>query len=137
MAYHVVAAVEDIPPGTRRVVDVRGRAIVVFNVDGEFYAMLNRCPHQGGDMSKGLLTVAVTSRQPGEYDYCPERKVVRCPWHSWEFDIRTGRSWCEPDRVRTRSFPTEVKQGAELVEGPYQAETFETTTKGSYVLVDV
>lgn len=136
MAYHVVAPIEDLPPGARRVVEVNGRAIVVFNVDGEFFALLNRCPHQGADLCNGLLTVAVTSSEPGTYDFDAARQVVRCPWHSWEFDIRTGKSWCEPNRVKVRTFPTEVQSGGGLVEGPYVAETFRVDTDGTYVLVD-
>jgi nitrite reductase/ring-hydroxylating ferredoxin subunit len=136
MAYHVVSLIEDLPPGDRKVVAVNGRDIVVFNVDGEFFALLNRCPHQGAGLCGGLLTTAVTSSEPGVYDYDATRNVIRCPWHSWEFDVRTGKSWCEPNRVKVRSFRTEVKQGAVLVEGPYKAETFPVKTDGTYVLVE-
>lgn len=136
MAYHVVSHVDDLPPGARRVVEVNGRAIVVFNVDGEFFALLNRCPHQGAGLCGGLLTVAVTSTEPGVYDYDATRSVVRCPWHSWEFDVRTGKSWCEPNRIKVRSFKTDVQSGDRLVEGPYVAETFPVKTDGAYVLVE-
>ena len=46
MAKHVVAAVAEIPPGGRKLVTIRGREIGVFNLDGAFYALVNRCPHQ-------------------------------------------------------------------------------------------
>ena len=59
MAYHVVSLIDDLPPGGRKVVEVNGRGIVVFNVDGEFFALLNRCPHQGAGLCGGLLTVAI------------------------------------------------------------------------------
>ena len=137
MAYHLVSHVDDLPPGARKVIEVNGRAIVVFNVEGEFFALLNRCPHQGAGLCGGLLTVAITSSEPGVYDYDAKRNVVRCPWHSWEFDVRTGKSWCEPNRVKVRSFKTEVQSGEKLVEGPYTAETFPVKTDGSYVLVEV
>ena len=45
---HVVAAVSEIPPGGRKLVDASGRAIVVFNLGGEFFALANKCPHRGG-----------------------------------------------------------------------------------------
>ena len=56
MAKHVVAAVGDIPPGTRRLAQVNGRAIVVFNLGGEFFALNNRCPHRGGSLAHGIQT---------------------------------------------------------------------------------
>ena len=56
MSKHVVATVDEIPPGGRKLVTVRGRPIAVFNLDGEFYGLFNRCPHQGGPMCEGILT---------------------------------------------------------------------------------
>ena len=51
MPSHVVASVDEIPPGKRKLVEVNGRAIVVFNLGGEFYALNNRCPHRGGSLA--------------------------------------------------------------------------------------
>ncbi len=53
MARYVVAAVDEIPPGARKIVTVAGRSIGIFNVDGEFFALRNRCPHQGGPLVRG------------------------------------------------------------------------------------
>lgn len=136
MAYRVVARTDEIPPGGRRLVEANGRRIVVFNVDGEYFALLDRCPHQGASLCKGVLSVATTSREPGEYEYDPGRTVIRCPWHAWEFDVRTGRSWCEPDRIRVRRYETEVVEASRLVEGPYAAERFPVRAEGRYILVD-
>ena len=52
---HVVAAVSEIPPGGRKLVEADGRAIVVFNLAGEFFALSNRCPHRGGSLCEGTL----------------------------------------------------------------------------------
>ena len=49
--------------------------------------------------------------------------MVKCPWHGWEFDIRTGKSWCDPSRVRVRQYPVAVKPGTELVEGPVRGRS--------------
>jgi nitrite reductase/ring-hydroxylating ferredoxin subunit len=136
MPKHVVAAVKDIPPGGRKVIQVNGRAIVVFNLDGEFFALNDRCPHKGGPLSKGLLTAALESSEPGEYRTSRRGEIIRCPWHSWEYDIRTGKSWCDPDRVRTRRYAVSVETGARLVEGPYTAETFPVTVEDEYVVVE-
>jgi 3-phenylpropionate/trans-cinnamate dioxygenase ferredoxin subunit len=133
---HVVAAVNDIPPGGRKVVEVNGRAIVVFNLGGEFFALNDRCPHKGGPLSQGRLSAVVESSQPGEYRTSRRGEIIRCPWHSWEYDIRTGQSWCDPERLRTRRYAVTVESGARLVEGPYTAETFPVTVEDAYVVVE-
>ena len=137
MPKHVIAAVDDIPAGGRKCVTVNGRAVVVFNLGGEFFALSDRCPHKGGSLSKGRLTGLVQSTTPGEYAYSRRGEIIRCPWHSWEFDIRTGKSWCDPERVRARNFPVRVEPGARLVEGPYTAETFPVTVENDYVVLEL
>jgi len=136
MARHVIAAVGDIPPGGRKLVEVNGRAVVVFNLGGEFFALNNRCPHRGGSLCHGKLTGLVQSSGPGDYQYSRKGEIIRCPWHSWEFDIRTGRSWCDPAKVRARRYEASVEAGARLVEGPYKAETFPVSVENEYVVVE-
>ena len=137
MARHVVAAVGEIKPGGRKLVRLDGRPIVVFNLGGEFFALGDRCPHKGGSLSQGKLTGLVESSQPGEYRYSRRGEILRCPWHSWEFDVRTGRSWCDPERLRARNYAVSVEPGARVVEGPYVAETFPVTVENDYVVVEV
>ena len=61
MASHRVARVGDIPPGSRKLVEIGGRSIGVFNIDGEFFALRNRCPHQGGPLCEGQLLAAIAA----------------------------------------------------------------------------
>jgi len=136
MPRHVVARASDIPPGSRRLVHVAGRDIVVFNLDGELFALSDKCPHRGGSLSKGKLTGLVESSAPGTYRYSRPGEIIRCPWHNWEFDVRTGRSWCDPKRLRLMNYAVSVEPGATLVQGPYTAETFAVTVEGSYVVVE-
>jgi 3-phenylpropionate/trans-cinnamate dioxygenase ferredoxin subunit len=136
MAKHVVAMIDDIPPGERKLVDVNGRAVVVFNLGGEFFALNNRCPHKGGSLCHGKVTGLIESSEPGEYRYSRRGEIIRCPWHSWEFDIRTGKSWCDPDKVKARRFGVSVEKGAKLIEGPYVAETFRVSVENDYVVVE-
>jgi nitrite reductase/ring-hydroxylating ferredoxin subunit len=135
MSRHVVAAVGEIPRGGRKLVEVDGRAVVLFNVAGEFFALLDRCPHQGGSLCKGRLTGLVEASGPGAYRLSRPGEIIRCPWHGWEFDLRTGKSWCEP-RVRARSYPVAVEPGSRLVEGPYVAETFPVAIDDDYVVIE-
>ncbi len=136
MARHVVAPVAEIPPGGRKVVEADGKRIVVFNLSGEFFALLDRCPHQGGALSGGILCGLTQSDAPGTYRFSRAGEFVRCPWHQWEFDIRTGKSWFDPRRTKVRPFPARVEPGAALVEGPYRAETFPVSVEDSYVVIE-
>jgi nitrite reductase/ring-hydroxylating ferredoxin subunit len=132
MASHVVARVDEIPPGGRKIVDVGGRSIAVFNLDGEFHALRNRCPHQGGPLCEGQLLGAISAPGPGEYEYGRAGEMIRCPWHAWEFDIRTGQSWVDPERTRVKSYPVQVR-----VPGPYVAERYSTSVRDAEVVVEL
>jgi nitrite reductase/ring-hydroxylating ferredoxin subunit len=135
MAKHVVAAADDIPPGSRKLVTVKGRPVVVFNVAGEYFGLLNRCPHQGGNLCEGKLTGLLEAAEPGQYRYSRQGEILRCPWHGWEFDVRTGQSYCEPDKIKARKFDVSLTEGRTIVEGPYVAETFPVAVEGHYVVV--
>jgi 3-phenylpropionate/trans-cinnamate dioxygenase ferredoxin subunit len=77
------------------------------------------------------------SDEPGRYHFSRAGEMLRCPWHNWEFDIRTGKSWFDPRRTKVRAFPAHVEPGASLVEGPYQAEIFPVKVEADYVVVEV
>ncbi|HEX4297073.1 MAG TPA: Rieske (2Fe-2S) protein [Devosia sp.] len=136
MTRQVVAATSEIPPGARRRIEIDGRGIVVFNLDGEYFALLDRCPHNGGSLAAGIVTGLLQSAAPGDYSYTRRGEIIRCPWHGWEFDIRTGRSFCTGIRARARPYPVTVEPGAAIAEGPYRAETVPVRVEDNYVVVD-
>ncbi|MFC2036007.1 Rieske (2Fe-2S) protein [Chloroflexota bacterium] len=70
-----LASTKDMIEGTMKKYQVQGREIVLARIEGEYYAAQNRCPHFGGDLSKGKL----------------ERTIVTCPRHNSQFDLRDGR----------------------------------------------
>jgi nitrite reductase/ring-hydroxylating ferredoxin subunit len=137
MARHLVAALRDFPAGERRVLSVRGREIVVLNHDGEFFALLNRCPHEGGRLACGKLVGLVQSNEPGEYRYSRRGELLKCPWHGWEFDIRTGQSLCDPSTIKARSYPVIVEAGSQIAKGPYTLEKFEVSIEQDYIVVEI
>ena len=147
MASHVVATVDEIPPGRRKIVELDGRSIGIFNVGGEFLAVRNRCPHQGGPLCQGALFGVLESSGPGDYRYSRPGEMIRCPWHAWEFDLRTGASWFDPTGMRVKSYQVDVRDGAALptqeppapglVRGPYTAETFPVSVDRRYVVVEL
>lgn len=111
MGAHIVARVGDIPANSGIVVELEGRAIGVFNVEGDYYALRSSCPHQRGPLCEGRLFPTLRARveESGKvkeyYDYATT--VVACPWHGWEFDVRTGSCLADPAR-RVKSYRTEV-----------------------------
>jgi 3-phenylpropionate/trans-cinnamate dioxygenase ferredoxin subunit len=137
MARHVVAAVGELPPGTRKFLEIDGRPIAVFNINGEYFGLLNRCPHQGASLCEGPLIGLARSSTPGEIEYTKLGEIIRCPWHGWEFDIRTGQSYCDPRRFRARAYPATVEPGATVVKGPYVAETLKVEVESEYVVVEL
>lgn len=70
-----LAGADEIPPGTARSFPHGRYEVALFNVGGEFFALENSCPHQGGPIADGWL----------------EGAMVTCPWHGWCFDVRSGK----------------------------------------------
>jgi nitrite reductase (NADH) small subunit len=69
-----VASTAEVKPGQAVVVEVNGKTLAVFNVDGTFHAIDNTCVHRGGPLGEGDI----------------HGNVVACPWHGWQFDVTTG-----------------------------------------------
>ena len=76
-----VAAKGDITPGSGKTVQINGKDIALFNVDGTLHAIDNTCLHMGGPLGEGGL----------------EGSIVTCPWHGWKYDVRTGASPVQPE----------------------------------------
>ncbi|MBM4458437.1 MAG: non-heme iron oxygenase ferredoxin subunit [Chloroflexi bacterium] len=72
--YVRVACVDDIPPGTKKIVEVEGVEVVVVNLDGRFYAIEDVCTHDGAPLGEGQL----------------DNHALICPRHGARFDVRTG-----------------------------------------------
>ncbi len=86
-------------------------------------------------MIEGVRVSLVTSSCPGRYEVSRRGEILRCPWHAWEFDLRTGRSVGEPARFGLRRFPTEVAdaQAATVL----AVETFPVSVEDRFVIVEV
>lgn len=109
MSRHEICPESDLPPGERLIVEVDGLSIGVFNVDGEYFALNNVCPHQLAPLCEGTVTGTVTAERVGEYEWERDGAIIRCPWHNWEFDVRTGESVFNPHDVRTRTYDVDVE----------------------------
>jgi 3-phenylpropionate/trans-cinnamate dioxygenase ferredoxin component len=86
-----VASLSQLAAGTGRAVEVNGKSIALFNVNGKVYATDNTCLHQGGPLGEGTL----------------EDEVVTCPWHMWQYNVRTGES-LEDSMLKVETYPVRV-----------------------------
>lgn len=109
-----VARAGEIAPGECRIVDVKRHSIGIFNVNGEFVAILNICPHELAPVCRGRVSGTTLPSLPGDYRWGRDGEILSCPWHGWEFDLRTGRALADP-RVRIRRYPTEVRDDTVFV----------------------
>ena len=141
-----VCSVTEIPPGSRRLIEIGGRSIGVFNVNNEFFAVRNRCPHQGGPLCIGHTTGLTRAKlEPGRVpDIVWERdgEILRCPWHAWEFDLRSGEAvFGQGIRVATyRAYLEEGKTPPELPPGatiPPPLEMYKTVIEERTVVVEL
>jgi 3-phenylpropionate/trans-cinnamate dioxygenase ferredoxin subunit len=106
---------EELPPGARKLVHAGRREVAVFNVDGTYYAIFNRCPHHQAPLHLGPIGgTSLPSQQPGVREYGLEGRVLRCPWHHYEYDLATGRCLADPDHLRVRTYDVR-EDGDDLV----------------------
>jgi 3-phenylpropionate/trans-cinnamate dioxygenase ferredoxin subunit len=94
-----VCKVDDLPEGVRKVVDIDERFILVFHVDGQFYAIDDMCTHDGGPLGDGFL----------------DGFTIACPRHGAKFDIRDGRVLCMPAVCGTPSHEVKIEGGQVFV----------------------
>ncbi|MEW9673949.1 Rieske (2Fe-2S) protein [Ammoniphilus sp. 3BR4] len=108
----VICSAEELKPGQRKLVELDGVEIAMVNVEGKLYAFRNQCPHQGVPMVQGLIGGAMLPSEPGQYIYGCDDEIVRCPLHGWEFDMKTGKSLFDPDRVSIMSYGIQEVEGS-------------------------
>ena len=89
-----VARVEDVPPGTMKPVEADGTPIALANVDGELYAVQGHCLHLQGPLGDGRL----------------EGAKLTCPWHGWQYDVRTGLNEFD-HAIRLETYEVTVEDG--------------------------
>ena len=76
--------------------------IGVFNVGGTFHALRNRCPHKGGPLCEGRLRPHVVADAVYRVEQQRAGEILKCAWHNWEFDLKSGRALYDPAmRVKT------------------------------------
>jgi nitrite reductase (NADH) small subunit len=92
---------DELEDGRPKIVQLNGRSIALFKVDGGYYAVANNCLHRGGPLGEGDL----------------DGYRVTCPWHGWKFDVRTGSFTVIPT-LKVKTYQTKVEDGMILVDLP-------------------
>lgn len=105
---HFACKTADVPEGKAKILSVSSLPIGIFKLDDGFYALLNVCPHKGAALCEGPVCGTTRATDRAEFVYDRAGEIVRCAWHGWEFDIRTGEFLVDPS-VKTRAFPVSVE----------------------------
>ncbi|MBI4551517.1 MAG: non-heme iron oxygenase ferredoxin subunit [Candidatus Latescibacteria bacterium] len=90
--YVKAATTDELQAGQGKLVEIEGKEIALFHVDGQYYAIENTCTHQGGPLCEGEL----------------EGTEVMCPWHGARFDVTSGAVLSPPAYMGVTSFPVRV-----------------------------
>ncbi len=101
--------------GSRKKVTLNGEEIMLARVGSNYYAIANRCPHMGGDLSMGTL----------------EGTVITCPRHGSQFDIVSGKN------IRWTNWPSAVRTLAEVVKSPRPVKTYAVKVEGNEILIEI
>jgi len=95
--FRKIVAKSEIPAGSGKAMEVDGNSLAIFNVEGNFYAVDNTCLHKGGPLGEGSL----------------DGSVVTCPWHGWNYDVKTGANIENPE-VKVKAYEVKL-EGDEIL----------------------
>ena len=102
MADYTIATTEELQPGDRKLIELDGRPIALFNINGEYYCIADVCSHDDGSVAEG------------ELHGCE----IECPRHGAHFDVRSGKVLSFPAIVDIPSYPVHIVAGEIRVEIP-------------------
>jgi len=84
-------------------------SIGVYKIDGVLYAIRNQCPHQGAPLCRGEVGETHAPSPANAFEPALAGRVIRCPWHGWEFDIPTGKGLYDA-KARVKTYATFVDE---------------------------
>jgi len=113
---HLLGPITDFPENDVQIHIIDGQEIGIYNVDGQFYAVRNYCPHRGAPLCLGQHSGTMLPSDPGNYHYGLDKKVLRCPWHQWEFNLEDGQALFGTTQGRVRTYPTTITNGQLFLE---------------------
>ncbi len=108
MSRHRAGTLEEIRSKGKLIVDIGGTEIGIFLVGDQCYAYRNLCPHQAAPVCEGIVCGTTMPSDVYVYEYGRDQEVVRCPWHGWEFHLRTGVHLANQN-LKLKNYPVEVE----------------------------
>ena len=118
MTRHRICNIDQLPEGSRALRQITDRMSVgVFHIDGRVVAFRNHCPHNGAPVCEGTLSGTVLCNGEFERHLAHEGRILRCPWHAWEFLLPEGVTLTQPP-YRLLSHPVVIEDGEVFVELP-------------------
>ncbi len=107
MNRYEACTVQEVREKGRKIVQVKNMEIGIFLVDGQYYAWRNLCPHAAAPICEGRVCGTTLPSMVYEYEYGREKEILRCPWHGWEFDLKTGLHLTD-ESIKLRGYPLEI-----------------------------
>lgn len=119
MAEYSIIEANELDVGERIVVEIDGKEIGIFNIEGEYFAVLNWCVHQSGPTCEGKLTGTLEANYDSEKKVVTttweqEGEVICCPWHGWEYNVKSG-DCLSNNKLRIPTYPVHVDDGEIVV----------------------
>ena len=112
-----IGTTDQFAEGKPHAVRVGERDLVIVRKGEAFFAVRDKCPHQGARLSRGTLVGEVAVGARGEQpELVREGEFLSCPWHGWKMDIRTGCSSIPAERARVRTYPVSISDGHVFVD---------------------
>jgi nitrite reductase (NADH) small subunit len=105
-----VGDLDTFPDRDVTIVTVEGREIGIVRWADDVFAVANLCAHQRGPLCRGTVSPRLEAREAGNLELGAGPPVIACPWHGWEFDVRSGQAVWD-DRYRVRTYPVHVERG--------------------------
>jgi nitrite reductase (NADH) small subunit len=128
---HAVARTDEIADGGKKLVKLpafgKEIEIGVFRLGTEYFAYRNVCPHAGAPVCEGKICGTTLPSDVYKYEYSADKKVLRCPWHGWEFDLKTGAHLVD-EKTRLKSYQVESNTEENL-------EAFAVESDGATVFI--
>jgi nitrite reductase (NADH) small subunit len=111
-----VGRVDEFPVGKFRIVAIADVEIgIVRLANGEIHAVRNRCPHKGAPICKGIIGGTWPPSQVGKLDFVRDGEVLICPWHGYEYDLKTGVELYHEHPTKLRKYQISVEADAVIV----------------------
>ena len=111
---HFACNADEVPVDAAKIVRIKNLSVGIFKLSDGFHALLNICPHRGGALCEGPICGTTKNTDDREFVYDRAGELVRCAWHGWEFDIRSGEFLVDP-AVKARTLPVSVKRNEVFV----------------------